>query len=194
MRKDDCGWTGSSAFFEELVRGIAVVKSFGLESWAEERFLGANAAVKEQKTRMFGKLSRLYPSVSLLNQISMTILLGYGGGWRSTTAWPLAPDWWSSRACSSSCPAQVNSVGAIADNLQQTLTGADRVYEVLDAEPEIADLPGAIPLDLTRGELSFDRVSFRFTPRDTVLQEVSLEVRPGERIAVVGPTGAGKAP
>ncbi|MGB3117234.1 MAG: ABC transporter ATP-binding protein [Verrucomicrobiales bacterium] len=179
--------------FEELVRGIAVVKSFGLESWAEERFLGANAAVKEQKTRMFGKLSRLYPSVSLLNQISMTILLGYGGWLAIHDRVAIGAGLVVFAGVLQQLSAQVNSVGAIADNLQQTLTGADRVYEVLDTEPEIADLPGAVPLDRTRGELSFDRVCFRFTPRDTVLQEVSLEVRPGERIAVVGPTGAGKS-
>lgn len=179
--------------FEELARGMAVVKSFGLERWAETRFLAANAAVRDQKTRLFGKLAQLYPAVSLLNQLSMAVLLGYGGWLVMRGEVPIGTGLVVFAGVLQQLSAQVNAVGAIADNLQQTLTGADRVYEVLDSAPGIADRPGALPLERTEGALSFDSVSFRFTPADTVLHEVSLDVRPGEKIAIVGPTGAGKS-
>jgi ATP-binding cassette, subfamily B, bacterial len=89
--------------------------------------------------------------------------------------------------------AQVNAVAAIADNLQLTLTGAQRVFEVLDAEPEVSDAPHAQPLLRARGEVIFENVSFAFNRNNSVLRAVNLQVRAGERIAIVGPTGAGKS-
>jgi ATP-binding cassette subfamily B protein len=178
--------------FEELARGMGVVKSFGIESWADHRFSEANAAVRDQKQAVFRKLTILHPLVSFMNQASMAILLGYGGWLAIQGRIPIGTGLIVFAGILQQMAAQVNAVSNIADSLQQTLTGADRVYEILDGEPEIADRPGAQPLDRARGEVVFDAVSFRFKPEDTVLHEVSLSVQPGEKIAIVGPTGAGK--
>src|SRR5262249_1561344 len=69
----------------------------------------------------------------------------------------------------------------------------DRVLEVLEAEPEVRDRPGAPPLGPVRGHLRLDRVTFGYEPGRPVLQDVSLEVHPGETLAIVGATGAGKS-
>lgn len=179
--------------FEELARGIPVVKSFGLEPWATQRFLADNAAVSQQKQSVFLKLTVLTPLVSVLNQIGMTVLLGYGGWLAIQGQIPVGAGLLVFAGVLQQLAAQVNAVGAIADNLQQTLTGADRVFEILDAPEDLAERPGAQPLVRARGEIRFQGVEFRFQPKATVLHGIDLHIRPGERIAIVGPTGAGKS-
>ncbi len=179
--------------FEELARGMGVIKNFGLEGWAQKRFLEANAAVREQKTKVFRKLTILHPTVSLLNQLSMAILLGYGGWLAIRGEIAIGTGLVVFAGILQQLAAQVTAVGNIADHLQQTLTGADRVYQILDAKPDVDDRPGAQPLPTARGDIVFENVSFQFRPENTVLHSINLSVRAGERIAIVGPTGAGKS-
>ncbi|MCB1230874.1 MAG: ABC transporter ATP-binding protein [Verrucomicrobiae bacterium] len=178
--------------FEELARGMGVLKSFGLERWADGRFVETNAAVREQKHSIFRKLTLLFPLVSLLNQLSMAVLLGYGGWLAIKGEIAIGTGLIIFAGILQQLAAQVNTVSNVADSLQQTLTGADRVYEILDAEPGIHDREGAVSLGQSRGEIEFETVSFRYQPEDTVIEKFTLSVRPGEKIAIVGPTGAGK--
>jgi ATP-binding cassette subfamily B protein/subfamily B ATP-binding cassette protein MsbA len=76
--------------------------------------------------------------------------------------------------------------------LQDSRASIDRVVEVLDGEPEIVDRPGARRLDRARGHVVIDNISFGYDPDHPVLSGVSLEARPGQTIAIVGPSGAGK--
>lgn len=178
--------------FEELARGMGVVKSFGLQSWAEGRFFEANAAVRDQKHQVFRKLTILFPLVSLLNQLSMAVLLGYGGWLAIRGEIPIGTGLILFAGILQQLNAQANAIGTVADSLQQTLTGADRVYEILDAEPGILDREDSAPLSRANGDVVFENVAFRFHPENTVLHDLSLFVKAGEKIAIVGPTGSGK--
>jgi len=178
--------------FEELARGMGVVKSFGLQGWAEGRFREVNADVRDQKGEVFRKLTILHPLVSLLNQFGMAVLLGYGGWLAIQGEIPVGTGLILFAGILQQLNAQVTAVGTVADSLQQTLTGADRVYEILDAEPGIVDRPDAVPLARASGEVVLEHVAFRFKPENTVLHDLSLTVSAGEKIAIVGPTGAGK--
>jgi ABC-type multidrug transport system fused ATPase/permease subunit len=73
------------------------------------------------------------------------------------------------------------------------MAGGQRIFEVLDTQPEIVDAPDAIELPDVRGEVTFEHVHFQYVPGVEVLSEIDLRVRPGETIAIVGPTGAGKS-
>ena len=77
--------------------------------------------------------------------------------------------------------------------LQTQRASIDRVLEVLDAPSEVADKPGVTPPETVRGHVQFDHVTFGYEPGRPVLRDVSFEVRPGQAIAIVGPTGAGKS-
>jgi ABC-type multidrug transport system fused ATPase/permease subunit len=78
--------------------------------------------------------------------------------------------------------------------LQHALAGSERVFEILDARSEVQDRPGAAaPAGRLDGAVRFDEVSFAYRPDVPVLQSLTLDVRPGERIALVGPSGAGKS-
>lgn len=179
--------------FEELMRGIGVVKSFALEGWASTRFDTANEAVRVQKRRIFMRLAVLHPLVGFLNHISMATLLGYGGWLAIHGQISVGAGLVVFAGVLQQLAGQVSAVAGIADNLQQTLTGAQRVFEILDTEADIRDAPEAKPLHRATGAVTFEGVNFAFKENDTVLHNLSFEVRPGERIAIVGPTGSGKS-
>jgi len=179
--------------FEELMRGIGVVKSFALEGWAGARFDAANEAVRVQKRRIFLRLAVLHPLVGFLNHVSMATLLGYGGWLAIKGQIPVGAGLVVFAGVLQQLAGQVSAVAGIADNLQQTLTGAQRVFEILDTEADIRDAPQARPLHRATGAVSFEGVQFAFKENDTVLHHLNFEVMPGEKIAIVGPTGSGKS-
>jgi ATP-binding cassette subfamily B protein len=76
--------------------------------------------------------------------------------------------------------------------LQRAMAGGQRIFEVLDTKPDVDDAVGALDLDDVRGQVGFERVSFGYAPDVEVLHDINLEAKPGETIALVGPSGAGK--
>ncbi len=86
----------------------------------------------------------------------------------------------------------ITAVGGIVETIQTSLAGAERVFEVLDTEPDIQDKPQAYALPLAQGELRFENVTFSYATGETVLEDISFKVKRGETLALVGPTGVGK--
>jgi ATP-binding cassette subfamily B protein len=80
----------------------------------------------------------------------------------------------------------------IYNAIQGALAGAERIFEVTDTESEIDDAPGAAPLDRVQGHVTFNNVQFRYSPDKPIIKDLTLEAKPGEIVALVGPTGAGK--
>jgi ATP-binding cassette subfamily B protein len=80
----------------------------------------------------------------------------------------------------------------LINSIQSALAGAERFFEVLDESPEMPDAPGAIQVDRFKGEVTFNQVTFGYLSETPVLKDVHLHARPGQTIALVGPTGAGK--
>jgi ATP-binding cassette subfamily B protein len=78
------------------------------------------------------------------------------------------------------------------NTIQAALAGAERVFEILDTPPEVQDVPDAVPLQSLHGGVRFEHVRFGYRPETPVLKDMSLEAKPGEIFALVGPTGAGK--
>jgi len=87
----------------------------------------------------------------------------------------------------------LNVLGMVYRNIKQSLTDLESMFRLLGVRAEIADRPGAHELRVTRGEIVFDRVSFRYDPRRPILHDVSFRVPPGGTLAIVGPSGAGKS-
>jgi ATP-binding cassette subfamily B protein len=86
----------------------------------------------------------------------------------------------------------VMEISNLYNTLVSNMSGAERIFEILDIKPEIQDRPQAIVLPPLQGEVIFRNVSFGYEEEQTVLRDINLEVKPGETIALVGPTGAGK--
>ena len=85
-----------------------------------------------------------------------------------------------------------NEISGVITELQNALTCAGRLFELIDAEPETPDAPDALVLEQARGQVAFDHVSFSYLPERPLIQNLSLDIAQGKRVAIVGPTGCGK--
>jgi ATP-binding cassette subfamily B protein len=194
----------------ENVQGIQVVKGFAREEDEIVRFEAANRALRDQKFDIFWSLSVYQPAMGLLTQVGQLTLIGYGGLLVIQGELPLGAGLFVFANLIHEFANQVGQIINIANTIQSSLTGADRVFAVLDADIEIQSSMNAIPLPRARGEVVFEHVSFAYTsvdpsdskrdfvvcdgnrPAELVLNDVSLTIRAGECIGIVGDTGSGK--
>lgn len=176
----------------ENVQGIQVVKGFAREDDEIARFRDANRAVKDQKYDIFWKLSVYQPTMGLLTQINQLIVIGYGGALVIRGELPLGAGLFVFANLIHEFANQVGQIINIANSIQSSLTGAERIFAVLDADVEIQSLPEAVRLPRARGAVSFENVSFAYGSGEPVLTGISLDIAPGECIGIVGETGSGK--
>ena len=87
----------------------------------------------------------------------------------------------------------LSQLAQLLNTILQAIAGAERVFEILDEQPEIVDLPDALALPEVEGHVVFDRVDFSYVPGIQVLYDNSFEAQPGQMIGLCGPTGAGKS-
>lgn len=177
----------------ENVQGVHVVKGFTLEDQQIARFSAANDAIRDQKNNIFWKVSIFQPIMGLLTQVNMMVLLGYGGYLVVRGELRLGEGLFVFVNLLHQFANQVGQVTNIANSIQTSLIGAQRVFEVLDAPIEIQDPAEPILIGRAQGEVRFENVSFAYHENEPVLSEVSFTVQPGQCVAVVGTTGAGKS-
>ena len=177
----------------ETAQGIHVIKGFAREDEQISRFEVANRAIERQKEGIFRQISVFQPWMGLLTQINMMVLLAYGGWLVIAGRLPLGEGLFVFANLLQQFANQVGQITNITNSIQASLTGAQRVFEVLDAPIEIADRPAAVRLAKVSGRLNFDGVSFGYTCQDLVLNEIDLEIEPGQMVAIVGATASGKS-
>jgi ABC-type multidrug transport system fused ATPase/permease subunit len=177
----------------ESVQGIQVVKAFAREPEDRAKFIASNDAVTRQQRTIFWRVSIFSPSVGFLTQINLVILLGYGGWLVLNDQLPLGTGLVVFAGLLQQFSGQVNNVANVVNSIQQSLIGARRVFEILDAPVDVQNAPDAVRCPRLRGRVTFEGVHFAYRPNDTVLRDVSFDVQPGECVAILGQTGAGKS-
>lgn len=177
----------------ESIQGIQVTKGFGREPEDRARFDASNEAVFTQQRSIFWRVSLFSPAVGLLTRVNMVVLLGYGGWLVLEGKLPLGAGLIVFAGLLEQFSGQVNQVATVVNSVQQSLIGARRVFEILDAPVEVRSRPGAIRRPRLAGAVAFERVSFAYDGIDPVLRDISLEVKPGQCVAILGATGAGKS-
>lgn len=176
----------------ESIKGIPVIKSFAREQEAERRFSRANRKVRDQRFWIFGRVSRLNPTVQLITQVNLMILLIYGGILVISGDLALGGGLVVFAGLLQQFSSQVANISTIANSMQESLTAAERVFEVFDLPVEIASPADPVRIPAIEGRIEFDGVSFAYEPPESVLQDVTFKAEPGECIAILGATGSGK--
>ncbi len=181
-----------TSFLQENISGIRVVKAFGQEQAEIVRFTRQN---QENFARSIAS-SRIYafyfPLINLLSGLGMAAVLGVGGSKVASGQMTLGT-LVAFNTYLAMLLGPIRMFGWILNMLQRAQASSERIFEVLDAEIEIQDLPGVLDLKDCRGEVEFQGVSFCHLPERPVLRDISFVAKPGQMIAVVGPTGSGKS-
>ena len=177
----------------ESVAGAQVTKAFGREAEARAKFDGANQACFDQQRGIFWRLSLFTPAVGFLTRINMMVLLGYGGWLVVQGQLPLGLGLLTFAGLLEQFSGQVNNVATIVNSVQQSLIGARRVFEILDAPVEVKNAPDAIRRPKLTGAVRFEKVSFAYDGADAVVRDIDLDVQPGQCVAILGATGSGKS-
>ena len=177
----------------EGIHGVLVIKVFGREADELSRFRGRNHELRSQQQGIFRRVSRYSPTINFLSQLNVATLLTYGGYLVARRALSLG-ELIVFAGLLQQFSAQVSSMSTVVNTLQQSLAGARRVFEVLDAPLEVTNVAAPVVRPRLEGGVRFEHVSFRYDAGgDDMLAELDFEIRPGECIGILGPTGAGKS-
>ncbi|HEV8245155.1 MAG TPA: ABC transporter ATP-binding protein, partial [Polyangiaceae bacterium] len=176
----------------EGISGMQVIKVFGREDFELERFSRRNREVFQQQRAIFGRVSRFGPTINFISQSNIAVLLLFGGSLvirREMTLGSL----FVFVGLLQQFSGQVSSMAGIINTLQQSLIGARRVFEVLDAPLGVESPAHPLALEKIQGHIRFEDVHFRYHNGSEVLSGLNFEARPGQTVAIVGATGAGKS-
>ncbi|MBP2639129.1 MAG: lipid exporter, fused ATPase and inner rane subunit MsbA [Firmicutes bacterium] len=180
-----------TSVLQETISSVRVIKSFAREDYEIERFNRENYFNFRAQMKTAQLMATLTPTIEFLAALGVTVIIWYGG--REVIAGNLTSGSLIAfliYVVNISNP--IKRLSKVYGNIQRALAAAERVFSVLDTQPEIKDLPDAKELPPVNGQVVFDNVTFEYKPGETALKEVSMVAEPGQMVAIVGPSGAGK--
>ena len=180
-----------TSMLQETIQGVRIVRSFNRGAYEEERFCRINKKSFSATVRSIRQQSQMTPFVEFLSSIAVCAIIWYGGvsviDGLMTTGELIA---FLIYAINLANPTKrlAESLG----NIQKSLAAADRVFAIMDEKPQVQDKPDAKPLTVTAGRVEARHVAFSYEKENPVLTDLDFIAEPGQTIAVVGPSGAGK--
>jgi ABC-type multidrug transport system fused ATPase/permease subunit len=181
-----------TAYLQETLSGVRVVRAFGQERRHRSRFAELNDEYREANMRTVYLNAAYFPSVELLTAVGTAVILLYGGNQvldGDATIGVLASFVFYLQTFFD----PIQSLSQLYMTYQAGVAALDQIFGLLDEEPEIVDRPDAIELPRVRGEIEFENATFAYGDGQPALQDLSLHVPPGQTVALVGATGAGKS-
>lgn len=181
-----------NSFVQEHINGMAVVQLFNREKKEKERFKAINADHREAHIRTIFFFSIFWPIVEVLASIAMALVVWYGGGralmGQVTFGVLLAFIQYVRQFFN-----PIRGLSEKYNTLQSALASSERIFDVLDTPKQVVESWNPKPLKRVKGEIEFRNVWFRYNEGDElILKDVSFKAKPGELLAIVGATGAGK--
>ncbi len=180
-----------NAAIKETISGISVAKNFRQEGMIFDEFNDANTSSFHVNIRRGFVLSAVFPVLNGLSAIGTGVLL-YVGGLNVVNGIITAGAWFLFLQSLDRFFFPVLNLSSFWTQLQSGLSAAERSFALIDADPKVVQTANE-PVGRLRGDILFENIVFRYTERETVLNGFSLHIQPGENVALVGHTGAGKS-
>ena len=180
-----------NGFVEEMLSGQKTIHAYGREGAVQERFNQKNeeAIHAYSRAEAFGTVTG--PMVNFINNISVSLVTTFGAILFLKGKIQLG-DLSSFVTYSRRFSGPINEVANIISELQSAFAAAERVFRLIDAEPEPEDVEDAVELTYVQGDVRLENVDFSYVPGKKIIQGLDLHAKPGSLTAIVGPTGAGK--
>lgn len=176
----------------ENIQGVRVVKALGREEENLREFQTLTDTMYNASFRAAWLSALFLPTVQIIAAVALGVIVWYGGfqasaglltiggvhafvSYLTFILWP------------------IQDLARVYAEMQHSIASAERIFKLLDTEPDVHNKPGAVAAATLLGEIEFEHVSFYYEDRKPVLTDFSLKVKPGETIAIVGPTGGGKS-
>ncbi len=178
--------------YNENIQGVRVVKALGREDENTREFQVLTTNMYKASYRAAWLSALFLPTVQIIAAVALGVIVGYGGsqiqiglmtigGIQAFVSYLTFMMW------------PVQDLARVYAETQHSIASAERIFKLVDTPPEVHDKPDAIEATTLLGEIEFDHVDFYYEDRKPVLTDFTLEVNPGETIALVGPTGGGKS-
>lgn len=180
-----------NGFVEEMLSGQKSIRAYGREEAVLERFDEKNTVAVEAYTKAEANGTITGPTVNFINNVSLTLVCVFGAMLFLKGEIRLG-DLSSFVQYSRKFSGPINEVANIIAELQSAFAAAERVFGLIDAEPEKADAENALVLENVKGKVTLKHVDFSYIPGKPIIKDFSMEAQPGSLTAIVGPTGAGK--
>ncbi len=180
-----------TAFVEEIVSGQKVVRAFAHERAVDARFDEIAARLEGASLRATFYSSITNPATRFVNAL-VYAGVGIAGAWIAMSGGISVGALSAFLTYAGQYTKPFNEISGVMAELTNALSCAERVFELIETPPEAPDAPDAQALGDVRGRVSLDGVWFSYRPDRPLIEGLSLEARPGERVAIVGPTGSGK--
>ena len=175
----------------EMLGNMKVVQAFGYQKEAEKRFDAINRRLTGYSLRATFFSSITNPATRFVNSM-VYAAVGIAGAWGAIQGFLTVGQLTSFLSYANQYTKPFNEISGVVTELQNALTCAGRVFDLIDEETISEEKPGTEELADVEGKVNLEHVSFSYTPDRRLIEDFSLDVRPGQRVAIVGPTGCGK--
>ena len=183
---------GINSRLEDSLGGMRVVKSFANEDVEREKFAASNEAYLESKARMYHAMGSYQATIAALMGLLFTVVVVYGG-WLVAAGEMNPVDLATYALYITTFTAAIEQLLNFTEVFQKAQAGFRRLDEILSTSPDVQDAPDAPELRVSEGHVTYRGVRFSYDGEHDVIRGLDLDIRPGETIALVGPSGGGKS-
>ena len=187
-----------NTFMQENISGMQIVHLFNREKWNRDRYDKLNADHRNEWLRQVHYYATYFPFLDFIGTLSLALVIYFGSrqilGGQGTIAGEASVGMFFAYVhYTERLYAPIRAIADRYNLILEAMASSQRIYRLLDTKPDIVDKPDAQPADAVEGSIEFNDVSFAYKEDTWVLNDIDMHIKPGEHVAVVGHTGAGKS-